>query len=128
MLGDVCGAKRSRALHHTSAMLVLSFIQPFAELATEHLRLNSPWRDLDSLLAPAIIVKRLHFAPSPFPVKQTHTRTLSCPVDFTGPSRAPVDSTVVFDTTSFHKGVSSIARVSESANECCFCNRRTCIK
>ena len=75
-----------------------SFIQPFAELATEHLRLNSSWRDLGSLLAPAKTIKGLHFIPSPFPVKQTDTRTLSCLVDFMGTSCAPVDSTVVFDS------------------------------
>ena len=88
--------------------------------------MNSSWRDLDSLLPPA---KVFHFVPSHFPIqgKVTDTGTLPCPVDFIGTSRAPGDSTVVLDTISFHTGVSSIAKISESANECCFGNRRTCI-
>ena len=81
MLGDVCRTISSQALHHTSGNVSSSFIQPFAELATEHLRLNSSWRDLDSLLASAKTIKGLHFVPSPFLVKQTDTQTLSCPVD-----------------------------------------------
>ena len=61
-----------------------SFIHPLAELATEHCLLNLWWRALLSRVAPLSIMEGFNLVPSTFPVRQTETRTLSCPVNFMG--------------------------------------------
>ena len=83
-----------------------SFIHPLLELATEHFLWNSLWRALLPRLALLNMMKGFKLVPSAFPVRQTETQTLTCPVDFMETSFESVFSTVVSETISFQTGVS----------------------
>ena len=61
--------------------------------------------ELYSRLVPLNTMKGFDLVPSAFPVRQTETRTLSCPVNFIGTFFEPVVSTVVLETILFQTGV-----------------------
>ena len=104
-----------------------SFIHLLAELATEYYLLNSLWRAVLSHLKPLNIMKHLNLVPFAFLVRQTETRTLSCPVDFMRTSFEPIFSTVALETISFETNVSSIVIMSHLWKISCFWLWRTCI-